>query len=184
VGAIKAGVSVVTFDEKDNIDALNQALKDSGAKGFLFSPSTIVSEEADGHHVTRKTFLQKLMPELNNLYPGDELNLSNYPHLKSIIQLGHTTIRGAIKFKDAMVYANPKLSTKELPTNTASDLAFEAYKNGKKVASYSSGDLASHANNLWNSQLSKYAGIKPVYMSLNLETPLGLATFLGSNFNL
>jgi hypothetical protein len=38
MGAIKAGVTIVTFDEKDNLDALNQTLKDSGAKGFLFSP--------------------------------------------------------------------------------------------------------------------------------------------------
>ena len=40
MGAFKAGVSIVTFDEKDNIDALAQALKDSGAKGFMFSPQT------------------------------------------------------------------------------------------------------------------------------------------------
>jgi hypothetical protein len=50
------------------------------------------------------------MPELHSLYPGDELNLKAYPHLKQIIQLGHTTIRGVIKFKDSMVYANPKIS--------------------------------------------------------------------------
>ena len=38
MGAMKAGVAVVTFSEKDNIDALNQTLKDSGAKGLMFSP--------------------------------------------------------------------------------------------------------------------------------------------------
>ena len=64
------------------------------------------------------------MPELHSMYPGDELNLKNYPNLKQIVQLGHTTIRGSIKFRDAMVYANPKLSTKELPENSASDVAF------------------------------------------------------------
>ena len=38
MGAFKAGVSIVTFDEKESVDALNHALKDSGARGFLFSP--------------------------------------------------------------------------------------------------------------------------------------------------
>lgn len=40
MGAMKAGVTVVTFDEKDNVDALHHALRDSGSRGFLFSPST------------------------------------------------------------------------------------------------------------------------------------------------
>lgn len=83
MGAFKAGVSIVTFDEKENIDSLNQTLKDSSARGFLFSPQTVVSrDEATHHNVTRQTFLQKLMPELHDLYPGDELNLRGYPHLK------------------------------------------------------------------------------------------------------
>jgi hypothetical protein len=47
----------VTFEEKDNADALNQTLKDSGAKGFMLSPQTVISHSDDGNHVTRKTFL-------------------------------------------------------------------------------------------------------------------------------
>lgn len=83
MGAFKAGVSIVTFDEKENIDALTHALKDSGARGFLFSPQTEISNDKETHqHVTRQTFLQKLMPELHSLYPGDELNLKAFPHLK------------------------------------------------------------------------------------------------------
>ena len=83
MGAFKAGVSIVDFNEKESIDALNQTLKDSGARGFLFSPSTVVSRDEKTHsEVTRQTFLQKLMPELHNLYPGDELSLKNYPNLK------------------------------------------------------------------------------------------------------
>ena len=58
MGASKAGVSVVTFSEKDNIDALHETLKDSGARGLMFSPSTEVNDQGD----TRKTFVQKLMP--------------------------------------------------------------------------------------------------------------------------
>ena len=92
---------------------------------MLFSPTTVISNnEATHEQVSRKTFLHKLMPELHSLYPGDELSLKAYPHLKQIIQLGHSTIRGVIKFKDSMVYANPKFSTFEIPENSASDLAF------------------------------------------------------------
>ena len=122
------------------------------------------------------------MPELNSLYPGDELNLKAYPHLKQIIQLGHTTIRGVIKFKDSMVYANPKLSNYEIPENNPSDLVFSSYQNGKEVSSYSSGDIVNKAQSLWNNEFSK-AGENPVFISLNLETPLGLSSFIANNAN-
>ena len=78
MGAAKAGVTIVTFDEKENIDSLNHALKDSGARGLLFSPSTKVNDEGDN----RESLLQKLMPELGSLFPGDSLNLSAFPNLK------------------------------------------------------------------------------------------------------
>lgn len=45
MGAAKAGVSLVTFSEKENCDALDNALRDSGARGFLFSPSSVVNED-------------------------------------------------------------------------------------------------------------------------------------------
>ena len=85
------------------------------------------------------------MPELHNLYPGDEIRLKNYPNLKQIIQLGHNSIRGVIKFKDAMVYANPKISNYEIPENSPSDVVFQAYQNGKKVSSLTSGDLVNQS---------------------------------------
>ena len=40
MGAIKAGVSLVSFNEKENKDALDHALKSTDAKGLFFSPST------------------------------------------------------------------------------------------------------------------------------------------------
>ena len=52
MGAIKAGVTIVTFDEKDNADALDNALSSSKARGLIISPST---EAEDGQ--TRMTFL-------------------------------------------------------------------------------------------------------------------------------
>jgi len=38
----------------------------------MFSPQTVINQE---NHTTRETYLKKLMPELNKLYPGDELKL-------------------------------------------------------------------------------------------------------------
>lgn len=54
MGAIKAGVSLVAFDEKESADALDHALRTTNAKGLFFSPSTQVGES----QATRKTFLQ------------------------------------------------------------------------------------------------------------------------------
>lgn len=71
------------------------------------------------------------MPELHKLYPGDPLELAEYPNLKHIVQLGHDTIRGVMKFKDIMLYANPKESHLEIPENSASDGAFDSYSGGK-----------------------------------------------------
>jgi hypothetical protein len=111
----------------------------------MFSPSTVIQQEKNGELTNRQTFLQKLMPELHSLYPGDELQLKNYPYLKQIIQLGHSSIRGVIKFKDSMVYANPNVTTLEIPENSTGDLAFEVYQGGRKAASYTNGDIARHA---------------------------------------
>jgi len=69
MGAAKAGVTLVTFNEKDSEDALHQTLKDSGARGLLFSPDT----EA-GEGITRGSIVQKLMPSLENSYKGDPIN--------------------------------------------------------------------------------------------------------------
>ncbi len=80
MGAIKAGVSVVTFDEKESIDALAHALKSTKAKGLIFSSDTLVGEKQ-----TRADNLAKLMPELSKMYFGDELNLKSYQNLKQIV---------------------------------------------------------------------------------------------------
>jgi hypothetical protein len=44
-----------------------------------------------------------------------------------------------------MVYATPKYSNYEIPENSPSDVAFEAYTNGKRAATFTSGELVSHA---------------------------------------
>jgi len=65
MGAIKAGVSVVTFDEKDSEGAFDHALAASKAKGLIFSPATDAENGA-----TRLSNLQKMIPELATMYAG------------------------------------------------------------------------------------------------------------------
>lgn len=89
--------------------------------------------------------MKKLLPELHSLYPGDELNLKKFPYLKQIVQVGHHTIRGVVKFKDAMVYANPKLIAVDLPVNEGSTVAYESHRGGKVVSTFTSSDLVSKA---------------------------------------
>ena len=98
------------------------------------------------------------MPELDNLYPGDGLNLASYPHLRQIVQTGHSNIRGVIKFKDSLVYANTSLSGFTLPQNHSHSTLFECYENGREVASHSNGDIADKANELWMRHFSQTAG--------------------------
>ena len=154
MGAAKAGVTCVVFSEKDNVDAFHTALKDSGARGLLFSPST--SLDAEG--ATRQSFLQKLMPGLDSLYPGDALKLQDYPLLKQIIQTGHSNIRGVVKYKDALVYANAALSGFTLPQNDASQTMFECYTNGARVSQVTSGEIAEYSSTLWNTHFSHSSG--------------------------
>ena len=136
LGSIKAGVSVVTFDEKDNSEAFGQALAQSKAKGLIISTST---ETGEGQ--TRLTFLQQMMPELSTMYAGDELNLAKFPNLQHIIQTGHTAHRGINKFRDLAVYANPAMSTRQIPENQGDWVTHIAYKGGQEVASITSKDL-------------------------------------------
>jgi hypothetical protein len=102
MGAIKAGVSVVTFNDKENADALDHALTSTKAKGLIFA-----ADSPMGNNQTRGTVVNNLMPELSKMYLGDELNVSRYPNLTQIIQTGFKAIRGVNLFKDLTVYASP-----------------------------------------------------------------------------
>ena len=82
----------------------------------MFSPGTEIDENGE----SRLSILQKAMPELDKLYPGDEMSLSSFPNLKQIIQTDHSNIRGVIKFKDSLVYANTALNGFSLPQNQGS----------------------------------------------------------------
>ena len=181
MGAIKAGVSVVTFDEKDDCDALDHALATSKAKGVIISPSTLADEDSN---TTRLTFLQKLMPELSTLYAGEEMNLAKYPNLKHVVQTGHQAIRGVNKYRDIAVYANPALSTRQIPENQGDWVTHVAYKGGKQVTSITSSELVEKSQTLWDSSLSKSGDEKkPIFMACDLENPLGFAAFLACSSN-
>lgn len=80
-----------------------------------------------------------------------------------------------------MVYANPKLSNYEIPENSPNDVAFTSYSHGK-ASSFTNGDLVSSAEKLWHDHFSN-AGETPVFISVDLETPLGLASFIANNAN-
>ena len=132
--------------------------------------------------------------------PGDALKLSEYPNLSQIIQTGHSSMRGIIKYKDSLVYAAASLNSNSLPQNDASDVLFESYANGSRGSSLTNGEVASKSTDLWQNHFSQTAGdipdgslfnvevssgqtCKPVFMSVNLETPLGFASFLANASN-
>jgi acyl-CoA synthetase (AMP-forming)/AMP-acid ligase II len=177
MGAIKAGIAVVTFDEKDSAEAFDHALATSKAKGLIFSPSTEAGEDQ-----TRKTFLQSMMPELATMYGGQALNLAKYPNLRHIVQTGHSAMRGVNKFRDLAVYANPAMSTRQIPDNHSDWVTHVVYKNGKEHCTLTSGELVQKVNGLWESPLSA-AGSGPVFMACDMENPLGLASFLACSTN-
>lgn len=184
MGAAKAGVTVVCFHEKDSQDALDHALRTTNAKGLFFSPSTQIGKTQN----TRKTFLQKLMPELEAMYAGDELKLSKYPALRHIVQTGFSKIRGVNMFKDVAVYANPSMSNYSIPANSADALTHVYLRDGREVRSFTSQDFVTASQDLWQSYLSGSTEGEhkdlPVFVSTDLEQPLGFATVLACSSHL
>ena len=69
-----------------------------------------------------------MMPELSTLYAGQELNLAKYPNLKHVVQTGHQVgLRGVNKFRDLPVYANPAMSSRQIPENQGNWVTHVAY---------------------------------------------------------
>jgi len=123
------------------------------------------------------------MPELDDMYAGEELNLANYPHLQHIVQTGFTKMRGVNMFKDVAVYVNPSMSNYSIPVNSANDLSHTYLKDGREVRSLSSGEFVSASEDLWSRHLS-HVDDHPVIFSSDLEKPLGFATFLACSSHL
>ena len=183
MGAIKAGITIVTFDEKENQDALDTALGSSQAKGLIFSPST---QMEDGKN-TRGTFLSNLIPELSSLRFGDEINSDKYPYLKTIVQTEHQAFNGVNKFRDIGVYTTPSMSSRQIPENQSDAVTHIAFE-GSRQHEYTSSDMVDNAQRLWDSHLSQTKQAEhtesPVFMPCDLETPFGFAAFLALSSNL
>ena len=77
---------------------------------------------------------------------------------------------------------------------------FECYRGGRKVSEFTNGQIGEKSIELWNNHFSKSSAeleveahfnyevtsgqtAKPVFMSLDLETPLGFATFMANASN-
>lgn len=117
------------------------------------------------------------------MYFGDEIKLAKYPNLEKIVQTRFSNIRGVNMYKDLAVYANPVYSSRQIPTNDADATCFVALKDGKQTT-YTSGEIVDQAQLLWDNHLSHSTSDEsPVFMSCDLETPLGFASFLACSTN-
>jgi hypothetical protein len=118
---------------------------------------------------------------------GDELK-SKYSALEMVVQTGHNGIRGVNKFRDIAVYTSPSMSTVQMSENDAEAVTHLAYKDGKQMASYTSGQLVDASTKLWEQHISASTEgddlQQSVFMAADLETPFGFASFLAcaSNF--
>lgn len=178
VGAHKAGVSIVTVDDLDEIHDVANALEESGSRGMLLSPHT----KADAK-TQRANLLLELMPELTEAYPGQLVTHSNFPNLKSVMHTGHQTIRGTTKFKENMLYTKKRLTNLRLPGTKSGSVAMECYTKGELVTSLSHSDIINKANDIWEQYLNGEDKHLPVFLTLSLQYPLGFATFLACTMN-
>ena len=118
------------------------------------------------------------------MYAGDEIALAKYPNLKHIVQTGHSAIRGVNKFRDLAVYANPAMSTRQIPENQGDWVTHVSYKGGKEAVSLTSSELVSKATNMWDTHLSSSGNEKsPIFMACDFESPVGFTAFLAAASN-
>ena len=178
IGALKAGVSIISVDSKDSINHIGDTLDHSRAKGLLFSPHTKIDQNNQ-----RANLLLELMPELIDHTSGQSLKVNNFPSLKNIIHTGHSTIRGTSKFKENMLYTNSNISTLRLPGTNGYAKAFEYYSKGEYATGISNREVLAKANEIWKKYLNDGDINLPVFLTLSLHTPLGFATFLSGIMN-
>jgi len=85
-------------------------------------------------------------------------------------------------FKDLTVYASPQYSSYQIPENREDDIALVNLKNGQKTE-FTSGQLVQHATEVWQKLQGSSEDPHPVFMSADLETPLGFSTFMACSTN-
>jgi len=69
-----------------------------------------------------------------------------------------------------------------LPVNSADDVALITIRDGK-AHEITSGALVSHSEKVWEALAGSTHDDQPVFMSADLESPLGFATFLACSTN-
>lgn len=100
----RAGIQVMQVAKDDVQSAL------SDAKGLVFSPWQMVGEEY------RVDKVLELVPELSTTHHGSELHSKAFPTLKHVLQTGHSTIRGTLKFKQVPIFAKVERTSSVKPT--------------------------------------------------------------------
>ena len=149
IGAMKAGCSVVTVDNKDEIHHVADTLEETDCKGLILSPHT----KLDGK-TQRVNILLDILPELASAYPGEKVSFKDFPSLKNVMHTGHVTIRGTHKFKESMNYTKMANTLLRIPGVQGEDLAIESYNMGQKVASVDQKTLVSKSKDLFKKHLS------------------------------
>lgn len=99
LAAFKIGVTIVTFDERDSVLDISRGLKETKARGLIFSPSTLNFD-----NTKRANEIYTLIPEISSFQLGDNFSCKAFPDLKVLMHTGHKSIRGASKFKENMSY--------------------------------------------------------------------------------
>ena len=163
----------MTFDEKDSILDVARGLKETAAKGLIFSPSTL-----NQGNEKRANEIYKLVPEIAAFHAGDEFSCKNFPSLKTLMHTGHKTIRGASKFKENMSYVKKENTLLRIPGTSPEAVAIECYKGGEKFKQYSNSEIVKLADSFAKAHLSS-KDLTPIFLTLTLSYPLGLVTLLG-----
>jgi len=138
IALAKAGVSIVNCDIKD-AKQLDEALKDTEAKGVLFSPNTKYGDKK------AEEILNEAIPGLKNIKQGDAVNLSSHPKLKHLVHVGFYSQPGTMKYRQLMVYGKQKFLTNKLSEEASEKDVLYYVKQDGKFNSYTQSDIHNKA---------------------------------------
>ena len=91
LAASRAGLVLVNFNPAYRVSELDFALRLVGCRALVFAPTFKTSDYT--------AMLQSLIPELRQSAPG-RLECAAFPHLRLLIQLGTSEVRGTLSFED------------------------------------------------------------------------------------
>lgn len=79
-----------------------------------------------------------------------------------------------------MSYAKKAITNLRIPGSSESDLAIESFHGGKLVTSFSQAEIVKKSKDIYNRHIEGTDKTLPVFLTVSLQYPLGLATFVGS----